>query len=193
MRAICIFCGSNVGRSERYAEAARALVRAMARQRLNIVYGGGSIGLMGVIAEAALAAGLQVTGVAPQRLIEREVVHRGLSALHVVDSMHERKAKMADLADAFIAMPGGYGTLDELFEALTWTQLGYHRKASGLLNVAGYFDGLIRFLDHAVQEGFLTEEHRGAIIMETDPRRLLEHMQASTPPDSEKLMGRTHR
>ena len=190
MRNICVFCGSNVGRDESYAEAARALVRALQRHGLGIVYGGGSIGLMGVLADAALAAGMSVIGVAPQRLIEREVVHQGLSALHVVDSMHARKAKMADLSDAFIALPGGYGTLDELFEALTWTQLGYHRKPSGLLNVGEYFDRLAEYLDHAVTERFLTREHRDMLVVETDPDVLIERLKTVRLPQSTKWIAR---
>jgi len=191
VRTICVFCGSNIGRNDSYTEASRALVRAMTRHGLDLVYGGGNIGLMGVIAEAALAAGMHVTGVAPQRLLEREVVHRGLSALHVVGSMHERKAKMADLSDAFIALPGGYGTLDELFEALTWTQLGYHRKPAGLLNVAGYFDRLAEYLDHALAERLLTREHRDMLIVETDPDVLIERLEHAPLPQATKWIDRS--
>jgi uncharacterized protein (TIGR00730 family) len=190
MQSVCVFCGSNSGRGEVYAETGRALVRAIVRHGLKLVFGGGSIGLMGVIADAALAAGVHVTGVAPKRLLEREVVHQGLSALHIVESMHERKAKMADLSDAFIALPGGYGTLDELFEALTWTQLGYHRKPCGLLNVEGYFDGLAAYLDHAVQERFLTREHRDMLIVESDPDRLIERLNNARLPQVSKWIGR---
>ena len=190
MRTVCVFCGSNSGRGETYAEAGRALVQAIARHGLKLVFGGGSIGLMGVIAEAALGAGVHVTGVAPRRLLEREVVHRSLSALHVVESMHERKAKMAELSDAFIALPGGYGTLDEMFEALTWTQLGYHRKPCGLLNVEGYFDALAAYLDHAVQERFLMREHRDMLVVEGDPDRLIERLQSVRLPQVSKWIGR---
>ncbi len=190
MRTLCVFCGSNTGRGDIYAARALALVRAMTRHGLELVYGGGSIGLMGVIADAALAAGVRVTGVAPRRLLEREVVHRGLSALHVVESMHERKARMADLSDAFIALPGGYGTLDELFEALTWTQLGYHRKPSGLVNVEGYFDRLVDYLDHAVAEGFLVREHRDMLFVEDDPDVLIERLKCARLPEVSKWIGR---
>ncbi|MCC7485252.1 MAG: TIGR00730 family Rossman fold protein [Burkholderiales bacterium] len=189
MRSICVFCGSNQGSRQAYAAAARALARAVARAGLGLVYGGGSIGLMGVLAESALAAGVHVTGVAPRRLIEREVVHRGLTELHVVESMHERKAKMAALADAFLGLPGGYGTLDELFEALTWTQLGYHRKACGLLNVEGFFDGLAGYLDHALAERFLTREHREMLVVEDDPDRLIERLAEMQLPQVSKWIG----
>ena len=190
MRSVCVFCGSNTGATAAYAEATRALVRAVARAGLRLVYGGGSIGLMGVLAEAALGAGVDVTGVAPRRLLEREVVHRGLSALHVVESMHERKAKMADLSDAFIALPGGYGTLDEMFEALTWTQLGYHRKPCGLLNVGRYFERLADYLDHAVTERFLAREHRDMLLIEDDPDVLIARLQSARLPQVTKWIGR---
>jgi len=188
--SICVFCGSNTGSSPAYADAARALAHAIARAKLRLVYGGGSIGLMGVIADAALREGVHVTGVAPRRLLEREVLHGGLSALHIVESMHERKAKMADLADAFVALPGGYGTLDELFEALTWTQLGYHRKACGLLNVAGYFDRLVDYLDHAVAARFLTREHRAMLLIEDDADLLVERLRGARLPTVTKWIGR---
>jgi len=190
MESVCVFCGSNTGRSAPYAETARALARALARTGLRLVYGGGSIGLMGVLAEAALAAGVHVTGVAPRRLIEREVVHSGLSKLHVVESMHERKATMAELSDGFIALPGGYGTLDELFEALTWTQLGYHRKPCGLLNVEGFFDRLADYLDHALAEGFLTREHRGMLVVADDPDVIIERLKSVALPQVSKWIGR---
>jgi uncharacterized protein (TIGR00730 family) len=188
--SICVFCGSNTGRAEAYAAAARALARALARRRLRLVYGGGSIGLMGVLADAALSDGVHVTGVAPRSLLEREVVHRRLNELHVVGSMHERKAKMAELADAFIALPGAYGTLDETFEALTWTQLGYHRKPCGLLNVAGYFDRLVAYLDHALAERFLAREHRDMLLLEDDPDLLIERLGSVRLPQVSKWIGR---
>ena len=186
MQSICVFCGSNTGASAVYAEATRALAGALARAGLKLVYGGGSIGLMGVLADAALAAGVEVTGVAPRRLLEREVVHRNLTALHIVESMHERKAKMADLSDAFIGLPGGYGTLDELFEALTWTQLGYHRKPCGLLNVGRYFERLVDYLDHAVTERFLAREHRDMLLIEDDPDGLIARLRSARPPQVTK-------
>ena len=145
---------------------------------------------MGVLADAALAAGVEVTGVAPRRLLEREVVHRRLSALHIVDSMHERKAKMADLSDAFIALPGGYGTLDEMFEALTWTQLGYHRKPCGLLNVGRYFGRLADYLDHAVAERFIAREHRDMLLIEDDPDLLIGRLGSARLPQVTKWIDR---
>ena len=190
MHSVCVFCGSNTGRSDVYAKAAHALARSIARNGLRLVYGGGDVGLMGVLAKAALAAGVHVTGVTPRRLLEKELVHRGLSALHVVESMHERKAMMAELAEAFIALPGGFGTLDELFEALTWTQLGYHRKPCGLLNADGFFDRLSDHLDHAVGERFITREHRDMLIIEADPDSLIERLRGARLPEVSKWIGR---
>jgi uncharacterized protein (TIGR00730 family) len=190
MESVCVFCGSNTGSVEIYAGAARLLARAISRAGLRLVYGGGSIGLMGVLAKAALAEGVDVTGVAPRRLLEREVVHRDLTRLHVVESMHERKAKMAELSDGFIALPGGYGTLDELFEALTWTQLGYHSKPCGLLNVSGFFDRLADYLDHAVAEGFLTREHRDMLVVADDPDLMIERLRSARLPQTSKWIGR---
>ena len=190
MQSVCVFCGSNTGGGEAYSGAARALARAIGRAGLRLVYGGGSIGLMGVLAEAALAEDVDVTGVAPRRLLEREVVHRNLSRLHVVESMHERKAKMAELSDGFIALPGGYGTLDEMFEALTWTQLGYHSKPCGLLNVSGFFDRLADYLDHAVAEGFLIREHRDMLIVADDPDLMIEGLRSVQLPQRSKWIGR---
>jgi uncharacterized protein (TIGR00730 family) len=193
MNRICVFCGTNTGSRPEYGAAARELGQILAEQGIELVYGGASVGIMGELADAVHEHGGHVTGIIPQQLMEKEAAHTGIPNLIVVASMHQRKSQMADMSDGFIALPGGIGTLEGFLEILTWGQLGIHAKPSGILNVAGYFDGLTRFLDHAVQEGFLTAEHRGAIIMEADPRRLLEHMQASTPPDSKKLMGRTHR
>src|SRR3954447_19097545 len=190
---ICVFCGTNPGSRPEYGVAARELGQIFAEQRIDLVYGGASVGIMGELADAVQEHGGHVTGIIPQQLIEKEAAHTGIPNLIVVASMHQRKSQMADMSDAFIALPGGIGTLEGFFEALTWGQLGIHAKPSGILNVAGYFDGLTRFLDHAVREGFLTEAHRGAIIMETDPRQLLDRMQAYTPPQGEKLMGRTNR
>ena len=193
MNSICVFCGTNTGSRPEYGAAARELGQILAEQGIELVYGGASVGIMGELADSVHEHGGHVTGIIPQQLMEKEAAHTGIPNLIVVASMHQRKSQMADMSDGFIALPGGIGTLEGFFEILTWGQLGIHAKPSGILNVAGYFDGLTRFLDHAVKEGFLTEEHRGAIMMETDPRRLLERMQAYTPPDSEKLMGRTHR
>ncbi|HSN42214.1 MAG TPA: TIGR00730 family Rossman fold protein [Burkholderiales bacterium] len=190
MHSICVFCGSNAGRGEAYADAARALARAIAGRGMQLVYGGGNIGLMGVLADAALAAGGRVTGVTPRRLLEKEVVHRGLTELRVVESMHERKALMAELSDAFIALPGGLGTLEETFEVLTWTQLGFHRKPCGLLNIAGFYDGLTAFLDHAVAERFLKPEHRDMVLVGNDPEALLARLASYRLPEVSKWISR---
>ena len=190
MRSICVFCGSNVGKSEVYTEAARALARVVVGERMKLVYGGGNIGLMGVLAEAALAAGGHVIGVTPRSLLEKEVVHSGLTDLRVVSSMHERKALMAELSDAFIALPGGLGTLEEMFEVLTWAQLGYHRKPCGVLNVGGFYDGLTDFLDHAVAERFLKPEHRAMLLVESDPAALVARLKTHRPPEVDKWIDR---
>jgi uncharacterized protein (TIGR00730 family) len=193
MNRICVFCGTNPGSRVEYGAAARELGRILAEQEIELVYGGASVGIMGELADSVQEHGGHVTGIIPQQLMEKEAAHTGIRNLIVVASMHQRKSQMADMSDGFVALPGGIGTLEGFFEILTWAQLGIHSKPSGILNVAGYFDDLTRFLDHAVQEGFLTEPHRGAVIMEAEPGRLLERMQAYTPPNSEKLMGRTHR
>jgi uncharacterized protein (TIGR00730 family) len=188
MKNICIFCGSNSGNGTVYADATRAMVRAIGDAGLGIVFGGGNIGLMGVVAEAALSAEVNVTGVTPRRLLEREMVHTGLTGLHVVESMHERKVMMAELSDAFIALPGGMGTLDEFFEMITLNQLGVHSKPCGLLNVGGYFDHLRAFLDHAVAERFVNPAHRDMIVLDDDPRRMIEKMRNWTMPQTSKWM-----
>ena len=190
MENICVFCGSNAGIDGVYAEAARDLARAIAGRGMRIVYGGGNIGLMGVLAEASLAAGVRVTGVIPHALLEREVGHRGLVDLRVVNSMHERKALMAELADAFIALPGGLGTFEEMFEMLTWVQLGIHRKPCGILNVEGFYDSLITFLDHAVITGFLKPEHRGILAVERESRALLDRLAAQRLPEVRRWIER---
>lgn len=190
IQTVCIFCGSNTGKNEVYADATRALVHILAAAGIKIVFGGGRVGLMGVVAETALQEKAHVIGVTPASLFEREMVHTGLTELHVVNSMHERKVMMNNLADAFIALPGGMGTLDEIFEALTLTQLGVHRKACGFLNVAGYYDRLMDFLDHAVNERFVRAEHRDMIVMENDPQRLLTRLGDWTLPEVSKWMDR---
>lgn len=187
---VCIFCGSNTGKNEVYAETTRTLVRTLAAAGIKIVFGGGKVGLMGVVAETALGAKAHVIGITPRHLLEHEVVHKGLTELHVVESMHERKVMMTQMADAFIALPGGMGTLDETFEVMTLTQLGVQRKACGLLNVAGFYDRLVGFLDHAVDERFIRVEHRGMIVVETDPLRLLGSLQNWTMPEVSKWMDR---
>ena len=190
MHSIGVFCGSNTGAGAAYAAAARALARAIAGRHLRLVYGGGSIGLMGVLGEAALAAGGHVIGVTPRRLLEKEVVLRGLTELRVVETMLERKALMAELSDGFIALPGGLGTLDELFEMLTWSQLGLHRKPCALLDVDGYYNSLTTFLDHAVAQRFITPQHRAMLVVERDAEAVLDRL-ASTPlPDVSKWMDR---
>lgn len=188
MRAVCVFCGASAGDRPGYAAAARALAAALTGRDLTLVYGGGSIGLMGILADSALAAGGRVVGVLPEHLARREVAHAGLTELHIVASMHERKALMARSADAFIALPGGLGTLEELFEVLTWAQLGLHRKPCALLNVEGYFDPLIAFLDSAVARGFVQPRHREMLLIDTDPARLLERIGNYTAPAVEKWL-----
>src|SRR3954447_5114751 len=193
LNRICVFCGTNAGSRPGYGVAARELGRVLAEQNIELVYGGASVGIMGELADSVQEHGGHVTGIIPQQLMEKEAAHTGIPNLIVVASMHQRKSQMADMSDGFIALPGGIGTLEGFFEILTWAQLGIHSKPSGILNVAGYFDELIRFLDHAVREGVLTDVHRHAIIVETEPRRLLDRMRAYTPPEGEKLMGRTNR
>lgn len=181
MKRICVFCGSNTGTRADYRAAAHTLTAALARQGLGLVYGGGNIGLMGEIADSMLRAGGEVIGVIPRALMDKEVGHGGLSALHIVETMHQRKALMNELSDAFIALPGGFGTLDEFFEILTWAQLGLHDKPCGLLNVAGYYDHLLRMLDHAEAERFLRGAHRALVMAQTDVDALLRQLAAFTP------------
>ncbi|HEX7810370.1 MAG TPA: TIGR00730 family Rossman fold protein [Burkholderiales bacterium] len=181
MKRICVFCGSNAGARPEYAGAARELAALLAQQRMGLVYGGGNIGLMGMLADAMIAAGGEVIGVIPSSLVAREVAHRGLTELRVVQTMHDRKALMNELSDAFIALPGGFGTLDEFFEILTWSQLEIHGKPCGLLNVAGYYDDLLVMLDRAVGEKFLRPAHRDLVIADTDAGRLLQRFAAFAP------------
>ena len=182
MKRLCVFCGSAVGARVEYAASARALAAELARRRLGLVYGGGSVGIMGVLADAALAAGVEVIGVIPRPLASRELAHAALTELRLVDSMHERKATMASLVDGFVALPGGIGTLEETLEVLTWAQLGIHRKPVAALNVAGYWDGLIRLLDHATREGFVRREYAELMLFAEAPAELLDRMSAWTPP-----------
>lgn len=190
MRRICVFCGSSMGAKPAYAETARAMGTLIAQRGLGLVYGGGEVGLMGVIANAALAAGGEVIGVIPEALMRMEVGHPRLTELHVVATMHERKAMMAELSDGFIAMPGGIGTLEELFEIWTWGQLGIHPKPLGFLDVAGYYQTLHAFLDHMVTEGFVKDRHRAMTAVETDPATLLDRLAAYVPPNVVKVAGR---
>ena len=176
MRRVCVFCGSSAGARPDYAEAARALARELVRRRLGVVYGGGSVGLMGILADTALAEGGEVIGVIPRGLASKELCHTGLTELRVVESMHERKATMAELADAFVALPGGLGTLEETLEVLTWSQLGIRRKPVALLNVRGYWDALLRLLTHAADEGFVRREYLGLLLTAEGPEELLEQL-----------------
>jgi uncharacterized protein (TIGR00730 family) len=178
LRSVCVFTGSRPGRRPGYATAAAEFGRELAARELRLVYGGGNVGLMGIVADAVLEGGGQAVGVIPEMLRQREVAHQHLSALHVVDTMHERKAMMARQADAFVAMPGGLGTLEELFEVLTWSQLGIHTKPCALLNVEGYYDALIAFIDRQVEEGFVAPAHRALILVDSDPATLLDRVAA---------------
>jgi uncharacterized protein (TIGR00730 family) len=179
---VCVFCGSNSGGRPDYADAAVALADAVVAAGAGLVYGGAAVGLMGVVADRALAAGADVIGVIPEHLVGREIAHGGLTDLLVVETMTERKALMADLADCFVALPGGFGTLDELFEVLTWSQLGLHAKPTGLLDVDGFWSQLDGFLDHAVAEGFLRPAHRRMLLRDDDPARLLARLDQWEPP-----------
>ncbi|MFE0028055.1 TIGR00730 family Rossman fold protein [Amycolatopsis sp. NPDC059021] len=186
MRRVCVFCGSAMGGSPVYAEAAAALGKLLAQRGIGLVYGGASVGTMGVVADAAMAAGGEVIGVIPQALRKVEITHEGLTELHVVADMHERKAKMAELSDGFLALPGGAGTLEELFEVWTWAQLGLHGKPIGLVDVAGYYAPLIGFADHMVTEGFLREGFRDLLAIDPDPAVLLDRFAAYEPPPKPK-------
>lgn len=186
MKRVCVFCGSSAGNDPAYLEAARAMGRTLAGRGIALVYGGGSVGLMGAVADATLEAGGEVVGVIPRALQLRELAHPGLTTLHVVSSMHERKAKMASLAEGFVALPGGMGTLEELSEILTWAQLGLHARPCGLLDVGGYYDPLIAFLDRAVEQGFVRPEHRRLLLVAAEPAALLDAFAAWTPPSVER-------
>lgn len=192
-RRVCVFCGSSPGAHPAYREAAEAVGRLLVARGLGLVYGGGNVGLMGVIADAVLAGGGEAIGVIPRHLEAREVAHRGLTELRVVGSMHERKALMADLSDAFLALPGGLGTLEELFEVATWRMLGIHDKPLGLLNVRGYYDDLARLIEHAVNERFVRPEHRALLTIGTDPAALLDALQSAPPVTVEKWLDRSER
>ncbi|AKU24817.1 TIGR00730 family Rossman fold protein [Massilia sp. NR 4-1] len=176
MKTVCVYCGANAGADPLYAEGARALAAALVEQNMSLVYGGGNVGLMGIIADEVLRLGGEVTGVIPTKLVEREVAHNGLTRQFIVKDMHERKAMMAELSDGFIAMPGGLGTLEELFEMLTWAQIGIHNKPVGLLNMNGYYDRLVDFVEHARSQGFVRPQHAAMMQIETDPRALLERL-----------------
>ena len=190
LEAVCVFCGTSAGNRSAYADAARALGTLLTARATRLVYGGGDIGLMKIVADAALAAGGEVIGVIPQTLADREVAHAGLTKLHVVQTMYERKQMMNDLSDGFIALPGGLGTLEEFFEVLSWGQLGMHAKPCGILDVDGYYEPLLALLDRAVDDGLLKVENRAMLIYETDAERLLDRMAAYEPPTVTKWIGR---
>ena len=194
MKRICVFCGSSPGARPAYIQAAQRLGKLLAERKIGMVFGGGCVGLMGAAADAALDNGGEVIGVIPDSLMRREIGHRGVTKLHVVKSMHERKSLMADLSDAFIALPGGYGTLEEFAEVVTWSQLGIQVKPCGLLNVEGYWDGLLKFLDHAVDEQFVRPENSQLILVASTPESMLERLADWTPPAHvEKWLGREKR
>lgn len=182
MKRVCVFCGSNPGRGDDYTKAAKALGQVIASMNLGLVYGGASVGTMGVIADTVLDGGGEVLGVMPRFLVEKEIAHKRLSDLIIVDSMHERKRLMVELSDGFIALPGGLGTLEEFFEALTWAQLGMHTKPCGLLNVRQYYRWLVKFLDQTVAERFVGAEHRSMILIEESPKTLLEKFHSYKAP-----------
>jgi uncharacterized protein (TIGR00730 family) len=192
-RRICVFCGSNSGINPVYRAAASALGQLLAERGIELVYGGGNIGLMGALADAVLEHGGSVIGVIPESLMAREVGHRGLTELRILKSMHERKALMSDLSDGFIAMPGGFGTFEEFCEVVTWSQLGIHAKPCGLLNVEGYYDSLLALFDHGVNEGFLREENRRLVLEDSDPTRLLNKMASFVASTPEKWIDQLQR
>lgn len=190
MKNICVYCGSSIGRQETYASAARELAKELVARNLGLVYGGASVGIMGVMADAVLQLGGQAVGVIPQALARKEIAHQHLTELHITKSMHERKTLMAELSDGFIALPGGIGTLEELFEIWTWAQLGIHAKPCGALNVAGYFDTLTTFLDHTVAEQFVKPPHRALLIVEQEPEVLLARFASYKAPAIPKWVGK---
>lgn len=190
IKRVVVYCGANVGNDPAYEAAAVSVGRTLAEQGIGLVYGGGGVGLMGVVADAALAAGGEVIGVIPEALKALEVEHKGLTDLHVVPDMHSRKAMMLGLADAVIAMPGGFGTMDELFEALTWSQLDYHRKLCGVLNVAGYYDHLLAWIAHSVDVGLVKSANLGLIVAGTTVEEVLDGLRSKPFPLEKKWMGR---
>jgi uncharacterized protein (TIGR00730 family) len=193
LRRVCVFCGSSAGTRDIYQQAAETVGQLLCQRGIELVYGGGHVGLMGVVADACLNEGGRVIGVIPQALADKEVAHTGLTELRIVGSMHERKAVMADLSDAFVSLPGGFGTWEEFFEVLTWAQLGIHRKACGVLNVNGYYDPLIEMADLALSEGFLREGHRDLLLSDADPERLLDRLSSYAAPAVDKWGSRPTR
>lgn len=190
LKSLCVYCGSSPGLGETYRQSAEAFGRLLATEGITLVYGGGKVGLMGALADGALHADGKVVGVIPQHLVAREVAHQGLTTLHCVASMHERKLKMAELADAFVALPGGVGTLEEIFEVFTWTQLGVHAKPCAFLDLERYFNRLFQFLDHMVEQRFIKKEHLASLIRAEDPRELLRQLRDYVPLKVEKWMDR---
>lgn len=189
IKKICVYCGSSPGKNPAYALAAQSLASAMCERGIGLVYGGAAVGVMGAIADAVLAAGGEAIGIIPKSLAVKEVAHENLSELHVVASMHERKAMMAELSDGFIALPGGWGTLEEIFEILTWAQLGFHEKPCALLNIEGYYDNLIRFMENSFEQEFVNELCRPMLIKSDDPRDLLDQFASYSAPRVRKWMG----
>lgn len=188
LKSICVFCGSKSGNDQQYQQSAIELGRLMAQQKITLVYGGGSIGLMGVIADAVLESGGQVIGVIPRQLATRELIHPGVTEMHVVEDMHTRKAKMSECSDAFIAMPGGFGTLEELFEVVSWVQLGIHSKPMGLLNTSGFYDPLLNMIEHCIETEFIKQKYRDLIIADESPSTLIDHLQRHELPVVEKIL-----
>ena len=189
IKSLCVYCGSSTGADPAYRAAAEAMGTLLAREGITLVFGVGKVGLMGIVADAALRAGGRVHGVIPHALSGKEVLHPGLSEVEVVGSMHERKARMAELSDAFVALPGGLGTYEELFETWTWAQLGWHAKPVAILNVAGFYDRLVGFLGHVVDQGFVQETHRAMLLVDEDPGKLLDRLRAYVPPETPKWLG----
>ena len=190
MKSLCVYCGSSSGRIDAYAQAARVLAGAMVERGIRLVYGGASVGIMGAVADEVLRLGGQAVGVIPESLMRKELAHAGLTELHVTPSMHARKTLMAELADGFVALPGGIGTFEEIFEVWTWAQLGFHGKPCGLLNIAGYYDGLTAFLDHAASEQFVRADQRRMLVVEADPMALLDRFASYSQPALPKWVGR---
>lgn len=191
IKNLCVYCGSNMGRSPDYIDQAQQFAQELVKRDIGLVYGGSSVGIMGVMADAVLAAGGRAIGILPDLLLKKELAHRNLTELHIVSSMHERKAMMIEKADGFVALPGGAGTLEEIFETWTWAQLGMHQKPCGLLNIAGYYDALGQFLDHTVEEEFIGPQHRTMLIIENDPTVLLDRFAAYVPPSVSKWITST--
>lgn len=189
MKSLCVYCGSSLGRSPDFLEAAQALGAELLRREIRLVYGGASVGIMGAIADTVLAGGGEVVGIIPESLADKEISHHGLTELLVVDSMHTRKAKMAEYSDGFVALAGGFGTLEELFETLTWAQLGFHQKPVGLLNVNGYYDHLLAFLQQAVDQQYLKDQHRNLLLSSEQPEQLLQKMLSFQPIAGDKWLG----